>query len=314
MNPMTQVVLDLCPGCCHSGETPQDVFNRDVMFPRRDLRYIRWLLLDDLSAEGDTFITNVDTMPCDEGADLGVGSQTERTRSHHTRTLFWRHKVSWPSVSGCTLQRQAIPDKGRMISLGSGPWAGRRGGDGTRRGYQAVGSPPDTGQTLSDGNIGHPAAPGTGVPARAGPLSTVTVAVRAAATHRARAADEATGVLRPERQDHRVRIPMSSASRPPALNRPRSRPIAGNRRSAGPRRPPGRGPPGTEGPNSEPVGMFGSSGTEVLEPRCRQPGADMSGVALSTGGTATTLGRLPGREPAGTRRSPPVRHQLIETR
>src|SRR6202035_3191134 len=48
-------------------------------------------------------------------------------------------------------------------------------------------------QMLSDGNIGHAPAPGTGVPARAGPASTPTVADTTVAEARSRAPHEALG-------------------------------------------------------------------------------------------------------------------------
>jgi hypothetical protein len=65
--------------------------------------------------------------------------------------------------------------------------------------------------TLSDGNIGHVPAPGTGAPARAGPTLTVAVPNAVAATQRTMAPDRATRVRGPERGNHLTRICGSSA-------------------------------------------------------------------------------------------------------
>ena len=56
-------------------------------------------------------------------------------------------------------------------------------------------------QMLSEGNIGQPGAPGTGVPARAGPASTPTVKEETTPTARATRAEEASAARRPVRRD-----------------------------------------------------------------------------------------------------------------
>jgi hypothetical protein len=67
---------------------------------------------------------------------------------------------------------------------------------------------------LSDGNIGHPPAPGTGVPARAGPAPTPTVADRTVTEVRRRAPHEA---LRGPGTTWRHDIPRMVGSSAPGL-------------------------------------------------------------------------------------------------
>src|SRR5580658_592807 len=70
-------------------------------------------------------------------------------------------------------------------------------------------------QMLSAGNIGHPAAPGTGVPARAGPAPNATVAQKIPATDRTRTPEEASRVPRPARHHVRPLMVRSSTRRGP---------------------------------------------------------------------------------------------------
>ena len=87
-------------------------------------------------------------------------------------------------------------------------------------------------QMLSDGNIGHPGAPGTGVPARAGGASSATVTELSAATERARTPKAAAGVRRPERHEDLppmgpfIGTPVAGIETTSNPSRPRARRVA----------------------------------------------------------------------------------------
>jgi hypothetical protein len=70
---------------------------------------------------------------------------------------------------------------------------------------------------FSAGNIGHPAAPGTGVPARAGPASTAPVIENTAVAARRRTPHDAHRVRGTTWRDDIPRMLGSSASGHPAL-------------------------------------------------------------------------------------------------
>ena len=140
-------------------------------------------------------------------------------------------------------------------------------------------------QMLSDGNIGHPAAPGTGVPARAGPASNATVIEKTPATDRTRTPEEASRCRPPARHDVRPRMLPSSALRPPALTTGRR--ILGT--CCAPSGPPGDATAGPEG-DAAAGDRRSSVGRphlqargEVSGRRCRQP------VQAKSGGTSRAL-------------------------
>jgi len=104
-----EIAFDLRAGGSHPREARKYSVEVKVLFPRRQPCWQRRWAADDLAAQIDTFVADVNPWTSNQFGDFVVGLQAERTRCDYWVLCDGHRHLPW--LSGITLRRQGPPDK-----------------------------------------------------------------------------------------------------------------------------------------------------------------------------------------------------------